>query len=100
MTSTIEITLDGKAVELKPSLKAATTISRQANGLVGAIEALGKLDMDVLTHVIALGADRDDVKALEEPVWRAGISDLATRAIEYVTLLANGGRTLEGGAKP
>lgn len=95
----VEITLDGEAVALRPSLKAAQTLSRQADGLMGAIERITRFDVDTLTSVIALGLDRP-VKDVGEAVWRTGVSELAPHAIRYLGILANGGRPAgsEGGS--
>lgn len=92
----VEIELDGESVVLRPTLKAAQTISRQAGGIMGAVQSISRFDVDVLTTVIALGLGRD-VKDTAEPVWRTGVSTLAPKAIQFLTVLANGGRPPEEG---
>ena len=87
----VEITLDGEAVVLRPTLRAAQTLSRQADGLIGALERVSRFDLDTLTSVVALGLDRD-VKEVADAVWRAGASTLAPKAIKYLGMLSNGGR--------
>lgn len=90
----VAITLDGEDVVLRPTLKAAQTISRQTGGIIGAIEAVSRFDFDVLASVIALGLDRP-VKDVVDDVWRTGVSELAPRAIKFLGILANGGRPVD-----
>jgi len=90
----VEITLDGDTVTLRPTLKAAQSISRQAGGIMGAVEAVSKFDLDAITSIIALGLDRP-VKEVAEAVWRTGCSDLAPAVIKFLGILANGGRPLD-----
>lgn len=91
----VDITLDGEAVTLKPTLKAAQTLSRQTDGLMGAIERVTRFDLDTITSVVALGTGRE-VKEVADAVWRTGVSDLAPSAIKYLGILANGGRPADG----
>jgi len=87
----VDIVLDGETVTLKPSLKAAQAISRQAGGIMGALKGLSELDFDIVTGIIAVGLGRqaDDVAGA---VWRTGIANLVPGASEFVTVVANGGR--------
>lgn len=87
----VEIELDGEKVTLRPTLKAAQIISRQAGGIIGAIQALRSLDIDALTGIVAAGLGKS-VKDVEDAVWRRGVADLTPMATRYVTNLANGGR--------
>jgi hypothetical protein len=98
------ITLDGEEATLRPTLKAAQTLSRRADGLIGAIERVSRFDLDVITAVVALGLDRPE-KDIAEAVWSTGASSLAPTAIKFLGILANGGRPAdgsggEGGADP
>ncbi|WP_127524580.1 hypothetical protein [Mesorhizobium sp. Z1-4] len=90
----VPITLDGEECVLRPTLKAAQTISRQAGGLMAAIEAITKFDFDAITQIIALGLDRP-VKDVADEVWRTGLSELSAPAVTFVSILANGGRPLD-----
>jgi len=97
---------------LKPSFYASRTLSNQSGGLVGVIDRLGKLDQDLATQVISLGAGfggqtRRGPKDLAERIWRTGLSDegfpqpatvpgeevggLAERCVTYVRILMAGG---------
>lgn len=93
----VEIELDGETVTLRPSLKAAQGISRMSGGIVAAVEALTKFDLDMLTGVIALGLGKEP-KDVAEAVWSTGASELAPKAIEFCTIIANGGRPTSGGS--
>jgi hypothetical protein len=88
----VEIVLDGETAVLKPTLRAAQTLSRQHGGIAAAIEAVGKMDFDALASVIALGLNRTDTKEVAEQVWTTGMTELAAPAIRYLSMLANGGR--------
>lgn len=92
----VEIELDGESVTLRPSLKAAQGISRLHGGIVNAVDSLTRFDLDTLTAVIALGLGKEP-KEIAEEVWRTGASVLAPKAIEFVTIVANGGRPVSGG---
>lgn len=87
----VEITLDGEAVVLRPTLRAAQTLSRQTDGLMGAIERVTRFDLDATISVIALGLDRS-AKDVADAVWRTGCSELAPDCIKFLGILANGGR--------
>ena len=100
----VEIELDGEKAVLRPSLKAAQAISRQAGGIMGAMQALRTLDVDALTSVIALGLGKE-AKDVAEAVYRTGVADLTPPATLFLTMLANGGRPAddaggEGGEDP
>lgn len=92
----IQIELDGETVTLRPTLRAAQAISRMSGGFVATVEALTKFDLDMLTAVIALGLGKEP-KDIAEGVWRTGVSNLAPKAITFVTIIANGGRPADGG---
>lgn len=98
----VDIELDGETVTLRPTLKAAQTISRQAGGIVKAIEAIGKFDLDAMVGVIQLGLNlsNKDAANLAEKVWATGMAELSGPVINYLSILANGGRPIsstEGG---
>ena len=94
----VEIELAGEQLTLKPTLHACQSISRQSGGIVGAIQALGRLDFDALVNVIALGIGRKN-KDIEEAVFSTGMDVLNPLAIEFVTNISTGGRKQEGGGE-
>ncbi len=87
----VEITLDGETAILRPTLKAAQTLSRRSGGLVALVQEVTKFDLDAVTAVVALGLDRQP-KDVADAVWRTGVSDLAGPVVEFISVLANGGR--------
>ncbi len=87
----VDIELAGETVTLRPTLKAAQTISRQGGGIMGAVDRVTRFDLDALTAVVASGLDKP-AKDVAESVWRAGCSTLAPSVIKYLGMLANGGR--------
>lgn len=96
----VEITLDGQARTLKPTLKAAIAISRMTGGLAGAMARVSQLDFDVIVAIIRAGLDLSDVgaKDLEAKVYRSGVgfeSGLANQVNSYLSNLANGGKPRE-----
>lgn len=96
-----------KEYTLVPTLAAAQGTSRIAGGLRGAIDSIVKLDLDVITRVVQLGLGPKVVKTLgtelSELVWQSGMTDsggeLASKCIEYLTMLSNGGRPLTPAVK-
>lgn len=95
-----------ESMTLKPSFHAARTLSAQSGGLIGTLDRIARLDMDVIVQVVQLGVGGRD-KNLPERVYNTGLSDeeggVAERCIAYVRVLMNGGRaprnTAEDGGK-
>lgn len=96
----VDIILDGETVTLRPTLRAAQTISKQAGGIMAAVQAVGRFDLEVMTSVIALGLNVTtprEINDLAERVWSTGMADLVEPVTRYLSVLANGGRPVEGG---
>ena len=91
----VTITLDGEDVVLRPTLKAAQTISRMNGGIMSAVERVTLFDLEVITSVVAAGLDRP-TKEIADDVWRTGCADLAPHVINFLSILANGGRPVGG----
>jgi hypothetical protein len=93
----VPIELDGEERVLTPSLRAATTLSRQAGGLMGAVERCGRLDFDTIRSVIGLGLGLTEhgSKDLPEKVYRTGLMALSGPAIRFLHILSNGGRPID-----
>jgi hypothetical protein len=94
----VSIELDGDDVVLRPSLQAAQTISRQSGGISAAVAAVGRFDFDVIVSVVTLGlgVTGKDAKAIPEKVWRTGLTDLVGPVTKFLTIIANGGRPIDG----
>jgi hypothetical protein len=98
----VTITLDGEEVTLRPTLRAAQTISKQSGGIMSAVQAIGRFDLEVMTSVIALGLNVTgprDVNDVAEKVWSTGMADLVEPVTRYLSILANGGRPVEQGGE-
>lgn len=91
----VDITLDGEAVTLRPTLRAAQTISKQAGGILAAVQAVGRFDFDTVVSVVALGLNKTtprDQQDIAEKVYETGLSDLVEPVTNFLAILANGGR--------
>jgi len=98
----VMITLDAREYTLVPTLAAAQGVSRISGGIRGAIDAIIKLDIDVVTRIVQLGLGPKVTKeigpGLPDLIWQSGLTDsggeLAAKCIEYLTMLSNGGRPI------
>lgn len=96
----VTITLDDEQVTLRPTLRACQTISKQAGGIMSAVQAVGRFDLEVMTSVIALGLDirkPAELNALAEKVYQSGMAELVEPVTQFLSILANGGRPVAGG---
>lgn len=96
----VTITLDGQEVILRPTLRAAQTLSKQNGGLMAAVNAVARFDIEVMTSVIALGLDirkPAEINDMAEKVYSTGMADLVEPVTQYLSILANGGRPVTGG---
>lgn len=87
----IAIELDGEDVVLRPSLKAATSLSRGYGGIVNLINKCGVYDFDTIVAVVTAGLGVQS-KDIPDKCWRTGMIELAPMCIRYLHVLANGGR--------
>jgi hypothetical protein len=102
----VAIMLAGEEYFLRPTAKAALTISRGQGGIRGAIDAVLKMEVDAVTNVVKLGLGLAVVRELtrttplEELVYESGLTDtsggLVAKTIEFLHILANGGRPVGG----
>jgi hypothetical protein len=100
LSTDVTITLDGEEHTLRPSMKAASTISRQFEGFVGAFTALMQGQLDAYVAIIKAGITSKNVSTddLKEAVWRTGLPKLAEPIGRYLTILQNGGRDPDAGS--
>lgn len=94
----VAITLGGTEQILEPTLGAATRISRAFGGFQGAHQKLLASDLDAYVTVIqhGLGLKTEaETKGLRDKVWSAGMNSLVLPLVEFVSMLANGGRPVE-----
>ncbi|WP_200475097.1 hypothetical protein [Azospirillum argentinense] len=94
------ITLAGERVELCCTMRAATTISDLYGGLLAAQQRCINLDATAIVVVVNAGANRNGeaAKKTDEQVFAAGLQTVAGDVIEFITLLANGGRPPSAGS--
>lgn len=92
---TVEITLDGEILILKPTLKAVQLIERQLNGLVPALTAVQNMAPTATALVIGAGAGLPDkqltgkaFERLTEQVWQEG-PELRLLVGQYLVGLMN-----------
>lgn len=98
----VRISLDASELVLKPTVRAALTLSRLFDGLTNARLALGRTNLDSAITIIRIGANLSerDAKNLEERVFaEMGREPGATATMfvnlhRYVSILENGGRPL------
>lgn len=79
--------------ELKPTMKAATSISNRFNGFNNALQAVASNDLASITYIVRQGVPLNDIssKDLEKAVYAAGTRNIMGDVLRYVTRLANGG---------
>jgi hypothetical protein len=97
----VPIELDGKSFELKPSLAACMSISKLGGGggMHTMVARCGALDFDAIHAVITagLGLNPTQAKNLGEAIYKTGLMDLASPCIDFINMIANGGRPVEEG---
>lgn len=93
----VTIHLDGEDVVLRPTLKAAQNISRAKGGIMAMVEAVSRFDLDAMVTVIAqgIGAEGREARELPERVFTSGQADLVAPLINFLSILANGGRPVD-----
>lgn len=92
----IPIRLDGKDHELVPSMAACIAISRIAGGLNAASARVLALDIETVCSIIiaGLGLNPTQAKMVPEAVYRTGLIQLAAPCVDFIRVVANGGRAL------
>lgn len=90
----VDIEIGNETHTLRPTLRAAQTISRQTGGIRAAMEAVTNFDLDTMTTVVGLGLGLDGkaLKELPERIYETGIGSLVAPLTRYLVILANGGR--------
>ena len=77
--------------ELEPTLAAVRKIEQRFGGLRPALDGLGSLSVDAVSHVIVAGANLSPKEAKEVPeaVFAAGVADVTAQVVPYVVALLN-----------
>lgn len=91
------VTLNGDAILLRPTMRAATQLSRLYGGLAKVRAELVAENFDAVVATLRLGAamtDRD-ARDLGERVYENGLTgELLVGLIKFVAMLGNGGKPL------
>ncbi|WP_099866068.1 hypothetical protein [Pararhizobium haloflavum] len=101
LVSDVTITLDGNDYPLRPSLKAASAISNQYGGFMGAYQALANGNLQAIQFIVRQAIPTPDQRGistqeLNEMVWRTGTTTLTAPISKYLSRLQNGGRDPSG----
>lgn len=88
------IELDGKEMELVPTLQACMTISRIAGGLNAAVQRCLNLDADTICQIITAGLalNPKQAQAVPEAAYKTGLIGLSAPCIDFINVVGNGGR--------
>lgn len=87
----VRITLVGKDLVLRSSLRAARTVSTSQDGFAGALQRISRYDFETFVSVVAAGLNQAP-KDVEEDVYETGLLDLIDPVSKYVGYLMRGGR--------
>lgn len=93
----VEIKLGDKQFVLSPSLGAAMQVSAYggSRGLVAVNQSLMNFDLDMIQKVIIAGFNgAKRPKNLEQLIYESGAQYGASKAIEFVNILSNGGKRI------
>jgi hypothetical protein len=88
----VDITLNGKPVTLRSSLKAAKLVNA-GGGFTEVLRKLAAFDQDYYTIVVAAGLDKKPLD-VEADVFLTGLPSLNESLSLFVQHLANGGKPL------
>lgn len=93
----IPITLDGKEMELVPTLDACIRISAIGGGISAASQRCRQLDFDTVCQIVSAGLGLNPVQAKTVPpaVYKTGLIAIAEACIDFCHVVANGGRPPE-----
>jgi hypothetical protein len=93
----VPVNFDEQDLVLKPSIRAASSISRQFDGFANARAALVRENYDAVAFILRMGLNLNDRDArdLPERVYKNGLTaELLIPLIKYVAILGNGGKPL------
>lgn len=92
----VDLMVDGTTYTLRPSLRAAQALSRAYGGFAPLLDRLRQMDLDAYSAVIVQGAglERREARDVPEAIYSAGMADIMVPCVEFVAILANGGKPL------
>ncbi len=93
---TVEVTIGDDIHTLKPTLKAVKAIEARFGGILPALTALGSGNLTATAFVVGVGTGLDlskkkALEPLEEAVFEAGLNDVGSQVIPYLSALLNPG---------
>lgn len=97
----VKIILDGEERILKPTIPAMRHIDAHFGGYQPAFDALRRSSVSACAFIVRHGLGMDDREAKEvfDKVARTGTAELVGPLSEFIAILANGGRPLNGEAE-
>lgn len=95
LSNDISIDLVGGTVVLKPTLKAAIRLSTMRGGLTEMINRCQNIDFEAISDVIIYGSDMKVEADTKQRIYETGLLELFVPCINYLNLLANGGRKFD-----
>lgn len=92
----VVINLEGHGeVTLRPTLDACRRLSGMEGGVNKMIERCRNLEFGAIHSVIAAGLGKDS-KDLQDLIYRSGLLNLHGQCIDFLIIVANGGRRISG----
>lgn len=99
----VDIELDGKPMQLVPSLEACLEISKIGGGINGAVQRLNQLHFETICEIIGAGLQIEGKRLnpkqrkdqVPQAVYNTGLVSVAADCITFCHMIANGGRPLE-----
>jgi hypothetical protein len=92
LNNNVAITLGDEPFNLVPSLRAAMTVCEYFGGFLEADKRLKAFDLRAVAFVIEVGLGKVAPKNVQEVIYETGIAKLLSPAIEFIGILANGGK--------
>lgn len=90
----VVVQLGEHEVTLRPTLKAAMTLSGQRGGITTMVQRCLDFEFDAIYTVVLAGLGGENSKDLPELVYSAGLINLSAICIKFLHIVANGGRPL------
>ncbi|MGH8418042.1 MAG: hypothetical protein ACRER8_12285 [Pseudomonas sp.] len=91
---TVEVTVGEETFTLKPTLKAMKAIEGRFGGILPAMQSVGSANLSAISFIIAIGtgvnlAKKGAVDPIEEAVFEAGLGEVGSQVIPYLTGFLN-----------
>jgi hypothetical protein len=91
---TVEVTLGDDVFTLKPTLKAMKAIEGRFGGILPAMQSVGSANLSSVCFIIGVGtglnlAKKGALDPIEEAVFEAGLNDVGSQVIPYLSGFLN-----------